>query len=224
MAADGTSLPEGVEPVVHGCGEHFPAVRTEDGVDEAANRRVELFLFSAKVEPAPPGETSAAGSSEYPAWRQRTVREIPFSASDASTIDIVIELPVVEGHEPLANARYRLTAEDQVIEGVTDDAGKLQLATPVPTGATLEVWADGDEAPPITWELTVDELLGTDDRDGAQARLDNLALTTEDEEGLGTAEDPLDEALLAFQWDNEVQDSDPFGSPTQDALLKVYGA
>ena len=222
MAADGTTLPEGIKPVVHGCGEHCPAVQTADGQEEAQNRRVELFIFSGKVEPAPPAETSARGSSEYPRWRQRTVREIPFEATDPNVIDLVIELPLVEGHEPASGARFRVSFEDETIDGVTGPAGELQLPSSVITGALLEVWVDGDDAPPTSWELAIDELPGPDDREGARARLENLALAEEESEG--GEHDPLDEALLAFQTRHRVEDSDPFGSATQDALLEVYGA
>lgn len=222
MAADATTLPAGIAPVVHGCGEHFPALQTGDDQEEAQNRRVELYLFSGKVEPAPPGETSSEGSGEYARWRERTVREVPFEATDPNVIDITIELPLVDGHEPVGGARYRVTCEDETLEGSTDAAGKLQLPSSVITGALLEVWVDGDDAPPISWELTVDELPGPDDPEGARARLENLALA--DEAGEGGEFDPLDEGLLAFQSRHDVEDPDPFGPITQDALLEVYGA
>ena len=78
MALDGTSLPASITPVAHGCGENFPAVETADEVEQDENRRVELFLFDAGIEPKPGGENSAAGSPEYAQWRGKTVRRYDF--------------------------------------------------------------------------------------------------------------------------------------------------
>lgn len=80
MGFDGTSLPDGVEPVVHGCGESFPLGEDgeldeapADGDDDAGDRRVELFFFDGGlgVLPPPPAETSSPQSPEYPQWRHR---------------------------------------------------------------------------------------------------------------------------------------------------------
>ena len=73
MALDGTSLPQGIKPVPHGCGESFPTdpVSVDEGrEDQKSNRRVEIFLFEGKVTPAPPGKSSKPGSQVY--WRWRT--------------------------------------------------------------------------------------------------------------------------------------------------------
>src|SRR5690606_30261088 len=53
MRQDGTTLPEDVELGVHGCGESFPLDAdgealdddAADGVEDATDRRVELFFF-----------------------------------------------------------------------------------------------------------------------------------------------------------------------------------
>lgn len=81
MSIDGTSLPAGIDPVVHGCGENFPladdqvelAEAPADGEEDLADRRVELFFFDAPmgILPPPPGDNSAPGSKEYPEWRLR---------------------------------------------------------------------------------------------------------------------------------------------------------
>ena len=78
MALDGTSLPDQIRPVAHGCGENFPTNPKDveqDKEDKEANRRVEIFLFEGKIAPPPPGEISKPGSKEYPIWRSRVIDE-----------------------------------------------------------------------------------------------------------------------------------------------------
>ncbi|MEO5730748.1 MAG: amidase domain-containing protein [Byssovorax sp.] len=76
MALDGTSLPAGIEPIVHGCGERFPQDPTPDGVADPDNRRVEVFFFDGAlgVQPPSPGRNSAPGAPEYPEWAKRSKR------------------------------------------------------------------------------------------------------------------------------------------------------
>src|SRR5262249_13404881 len=76
MAIDATSLPAGVEPVVHGCGENFPEDSLSDSPTDANDRRVEVFLFDAGlgVQPPPPGPNSGPGSPEFPEWVRRSQR------------------------------------------------------------------------------------------------------------------------------------------------------
>ncbi len=67
MAEDGTTLPETVELATHGCGESHPLEPTGDEVDEQDNRRVEVFIFEAGIEP-PPSDNATGACEEYPAW------------------------------------------------------------------------------------------------------------------------------------------------------------
>jgi outer membrane protein OmpA-like peptidoglycan-associated protein len=118
MASDGTSLPAGVTPVAHGCGESFPLVETGDGVDQAENRRVELFLFEPKLDPAPTGETSKAGTPEYPAWRARVVRQYDLDQDFGHDLMFALrcnrdvdpqyetELVVFDGETEIARLKY----------------------------------------------------------------------------------------------------------------------
>ncbi|MCA9709703.1 MAG: hypothetical protein KDK70_27945, partial [Myxococcales bacterium] len=81
MAHDDTTLPEGVEPQVHGCGENFPLGEDGEQLDDApaqaqedrTDRRAELLFFDQAmgVQPPPPGANSGAGSPQYPEWRAR---------------------------------------------------------------------------------------------------------------------------------------------------------
>jgi outer membrane protein OmpA-like peptidoglycan-associated protein/peptidoglycan hydrolase-like protein with peptidoglycan-binding domain len=92
MALDGTSLEElgvAVAAVAHGCGSNFPLpgpdakggapAEGEPPAKEQKNpqsgRRVELFFFDTEfgMVPAPPSDTSKAGSQEYEAWQKSVV-------------------------------------------------------------------------------------------------------------------------------------------------------
>jgi hypothetical protein len=83
MAVDGTTLPEGIDPIAHGCGENFP-LEKEDGQDpktaHAHDRRVELFFFDGELGalPSPAAEISKSGSEEYPEWRRRSAETHEF--------------------------------------------------------------------------------------------------------------------------------------------------
>lgn len=93
MAADGTTLPEGSVVTTFGCGEHFPAVATADGVSEAENRRVDLMFFPDGVTPRPPGELATGPDDpHYPAWLEQIVEEIGFEdRADAYELLVVVE-------------------------------------------------------------------------------------------------------------------------------------
>ncbi len=81
MNQDETTLPDDIEIVSHGCGEHFPLSaggdrvdsEAEDGEDDPVDRRVELFFFDEEFDvlPKPPGNNSGKDGKQYPEWRRR---------------------------------------------------------------------------------------------------------------------------------------------------------
>lgn len=84
MGLDDTTLPDDIRVTTHGCGEHFPAKQTADGIAEQENRRVEIFFFDNPsrppdrpdgILPPPPGPNSSSGGREYSEWVLRT-REV----------------------------------------------------------------------------------------------------------------------------------------------------
>ena len=77
MALEDTSLAAGVEPVPHGCTGHEDDTLTQDGL-QPDDRRLEVLFFDLDLKPPPSGDTSAAGSPEYPAWRARLVETVDF--------------------------------------------------------------------------------------------------------------------------------------------------
>jgi peptidoglycan hydrolase-like protein with peptidoglycan-binding domain len=77
MALEDTSLAAGVEPVTHGCTGHEDDTITKDGL-QPDDRRLEVLFFDTAIDPPPSGDTSSAGSAEYPAWRKRLVQTVDF--------------------------------------------------------------------------------------------------------------------------------------------------
>jgi Putative peptidoglycan binding domain len=77
MSLEDTSLAAGVQPVAHGCSGHSDDTLTQDGL-QPDDRRMEVLFFDTDMKPPPAGDTSAAGSPEYPAWTLRTVETVDF--------------------------------------------------------------------------------------------------------------------------------------------------
>jgi outer membrane protein OmpA-like peptidoglycan-associated protein len=124
MALDGVSLADAgfeIDATAHGCGENFPLDETEEELDESppnetrdrSDRRVELFFFEPEfgILPVPPGEKSAAGSSEYPEWREAVTETFEFSPDDQDRP----EFTFVE----LADALFRTDSAVVLPEGQT---------------------------------------------------------------------------------------------------------
>lgn len=96
MALDGTTLPAGTRALAHGCGEHFPVVPTDDGVEQLENRRVEVFFFGDGIAPRPSAKISKAGASEYPQWNDAVDEERTFTPSLAGrgTVAVVTDYAI----------------------------------------------------------------------------------------------------------------------------------
>jgi outer membrane protein OmpA-like peptidoglycan-associated protein len=226
MDQDGTSLPSDVEVTTHGCGENFPLSEdggeldehAADGVESAANRRVEVFFFSKEkgIDPPVPGDNSAKGSSEYPAWRKQAFEHV--FGVDMAELHLVLKRP--DG-EALAAARYQLAAGDQVLAvGATGPDGRLQHI--IEGGHTSLTLTLIDRAQPIALELgALRSLKSGNGVAGAQGRLLNMraaipALS-------GTLDDPTRDALLAFQRECGVEETGQVDDPTKAELVRRYG-
>ena len=121
MSLDGTTLPDGVSLECYGCGESFPV----DGND-AANRRVELFVFDPPlgVIPPRPGDVSPTEDATYAQWRQRAMETIEldaanrvhaivlddalFGVSAAVTVEVIYAGGTVESLETDAEGRLAI--------------------------------------------------------------------------------------------------------------------
>lgn len=199
MDVDGTSLKEprefDINVTVHGCGENFPladddseldpapADETEDGTD----RRVELFFFDREfgIQPPPPGDNSAAGSSEYPEWRDKAtlLHELESEHSQGLVLewleeltaelpgDLVLEAKQGDTIEELAwedgdtDGDFRRFLFEQILgNGPITLTAKSELA-----GGDLVLWDEQSvsdpDAPPV-WQHVLEELVLARDDDG----------------------------------------------------------
>jgi outer membrane protein OmpA-like peptidoglycan-associated protein len=132
LGLDGTTLPDDIKPVAHGCGENFPAKPTGDNKNEAENRRVEIFFFDnpiappdrpAAVLPPPPGKNSKAGSKEYPEWLLRVSELHEFEAGHWIRV-----LMRYDDGVPAKNVPFLIRYEDGKEEKqITSDDGILMV-------------------------------------------------------------------------------------------------
>lgn len=98
MDLDGTTLPSGIVPIAHGCGESFPlaqdgeslAVAPVDGENDPMDRRVELFFFDQPIgaQPPPPGDISPPGGPEYLEWRLRAQQTTDFVVTRRTAVAV----------------------------------------------------------------------------------------------------------------------------------------
>jgi len=116
MAADETSLPEGVTAVAHGCGESFLEVETPDDTLEPQNRRVDVFLFREAIDPQPRGDTSGADDPSYRTWREKVEDERTFTPTDDGLGTVVIATDIELEHAEIAGVSFVLKSSDGSFE------------------------------------------------------------------------------------------------------------
>ena len=158
MALDETSLPEGTPTLAHGCGEHFLAVETEDEQESARNRRVELFIMQGGVQPQPPGETSSAGASEYPAWLEGVDELRTFTPSAAGIGSLLIITDIRSEQVEGSRTEFTLASTDgaysrtlRAQDGVLDEHGYVDLRfEELPKGSYYTLQAKEPEGDPYT--------------------------------------------------------------------------
>lgn len=142
MSLDGTSLQDFVgeiDAVAHGAGEHFPLDDSGEKLDAApedekrdpADRRVDLFFFDPEfgISPPPPGENSAAASTQYPKWRERvaSIEDLQANDPDAPQVTFV----------EMTDAHFRTNSAVLLPEGEDPEAdGDHQALTSVGVIAT----------------------------------------------------------------------------------------
>lgn len=174
MALDGTSLPPGASLITFGCGEHFPVVETDDGVDEPKNRRVELFLFRGAVDPAPAGNVAAKGSSEYPTWVSRARRTIDVETEPSMT---TVRIQLFDPNcRPLSAVRYRVRLGDEAFTGLAKD-GVATFETKSRAERCLVEWNSGEPPEGVEFEHQLEvfvDVAAADPLEQAKRRLCNL--------------------------------------------------
>ncbi|MDP9150094.1 MAG: hypothetical protein M3O36_09160 [Myxococcota bacterium] len=136
MALEGTSLPAGITPVTHGCGENFPRDPTGEGVDDPDNRRVETFFFAEDlgIQPPPPGKNSARGSPQYPEWVKRAKETADYAAQETRVAYAV--RVVDENDRPLEGVEVSISTPTGMRTVKTDADGLAQVGdAPAGTGS-----------------------------------------------------------------------------------------
>ncbi|MEO7033656.1 MAG: hypothetical protein ABI548_07225 [Polyangiaceae bacterium] len=113
-----------IDVIAHGVGENFPLDDSGEELDDApadekadpVDRRVELFFFDPEfgITPPPPGKNSARGSTEYPAWRDRTTEVVELTADE-------LDGPAVIFAE-ISDAHFRTNSAVVLPEGENPDA------------------------------------------------------------------------------------------------------
>ena len=213
MKLEGTSLPNGVEVVTHGCGEHFPDVPSPDSSHTPQNRRVECFVFDrgSGVQPPPPGKNSAKGALEYPEWCRRA-KETEDHTHDFARIRV----------QPRLGSAFRyalrvgsLAYEDgRAADGVIDH----QVPADAASGTLVIHLPDSQET--FEWELQIGTLDAPQDVTGMQQRLVNLGYHS------GPVSGSIDEAtqgaLRLFQEDYKLSVTGEYDAPTQNKLRSLH--
>jgi outer membrane protein OmpA-like peptidoglycan-associated protein len=204
MAADGTTLPKGIQPVIHGCGANFP-LEPDDPPDHTHDRRVELFFFDPDlgILPPPPGELSPPGSVEYPEWRRRLAETHDFIARGGG-VEVAIRV-CDDNLEPMPGAvctieGFEIIADDQAFVvlplGIAGETAVLQWHAPLPP-AGEQPPDDGFEADdePDIFERQV-FVRFPDGEEGARRKLHNLGYDHDQ---------PLKTTVAQYQQDFELE-------------------
>jgi outer membrane protein OmpA-like peptidoglycan-associated protein len=221
MSQDGTSLPAGIEVVVHGCGENFPLEETGDGVDSPINRRAEMFFFDGElgVQPAPPGKNSKPKSAEYPEWRRRATDTQTFLVENRS---LKLRVRMQLRGEPLAGKDFQLFIDDFLMgAGTTGDDGLIEQF--VPAGAQAALIRLPDPGFERLVELTPEAAFpGVNDPKGVQLRLRHLGFYVGEIDGAGS--ELLDDAVLRFKVAQGLPEDSVLDAATRSALVTAYGS
>jgi hypothetical protein len=168
MAQPGTSLPDGVVPLTHGCGPFHNEVPTAPGVAEQKNRRTEIFFFEDRVTPEPrhpcPGPK---GCPEYPEWVKRATKTIDLD-SGAGSLTVQVRDPSGAAVEGAAVHLDGPLTED----GTSDAAGGAPFPDMPAGGYTVSVsregFSDGETAAVVgdgsqgTAKMTLDPISSLD--------------------------------------------------------------
>jgi hypothetical protein len=211
MSLDGTTLPEGIDPIAHGCGENFPL---EPEGDHSRDRRVELFFFDGGlgVLPEPQGDSSGPGSPEYPEWQRRANETHDFRVRHLRAPREFRLTLMDHRQQPLAGTPYEIDLDNSVVAGTTDGSGMTSLHRTRARTGKLRV-AEAEYELIFTAEQTGDiaEFQGVLNALGFRAG----ALT-------GTMNRSTVDAVLDFQRVNGLEMTGEFDGPTQRRLRDVH--
>lgn len=224
MALDGTSLPAGIEPIVHGCGENFPQDPTPDGVSDPDNRRVEVFFFDGKlgIQPPPPESNSAPDSPEYPEWVRRSKRTEDHFGVEGQQ-NAILRL-MDSTRTPIPFASYEATVGSRSVTGNADSNGFVFLDSIETVTKCTIVWQDsshvaanGTPTNAAGFDYQLDVFLATAHEDtltSVRHRLHNIGYHINA---------PLDQCVRFFQEDYGLPlNGDPTDAATVAKLQVVH--
>lgn len=226
MASDGTTLPGGVEVKSYGCGERFPleddgenvVANAPNGSETPLNRRVELFFFGPALGVLPPaqGETCAADDRTYVEWRRRAVETIDLDAGShvhAITLD-----------DPISGVAAGATVEATYQNGKkltlhADGEGRVRLEPGGGPYVDLHYTLQGREVQRRAF-TAIDDVASPD---GAWQRLAHLGYTLGSKpDSQPPSDEALEDALLAFQLDYDVEPTAALDESTIAMLLRAH--
>ncbi|HYS08601.1 MAG TPA: phage baseplate assembly protein V [Myxococcales bacterium] len=129
MAQDGTSLDKGAKLSTHGCGMTHPLPETKDdpNPDQPANRRVEIFLFEEKIDPAPRSPCPSAGCPDYDKWVEQKILDVDLDQPPGALRVKVVD----ESGNPIDGAQVHASGP-LVLDEVTKDGGTALFTDIVP--------------------------------------------------------------------------------------------
>jgi hypothetical protein len=203
MSIDGTTLPDGVTIVTHGCGEDFPAEDVGDSESNEKNRRVEIFTFPNGIAPPPDKDTSRAGDTFYPSWLAQVDETIDFTDKqpDLVRVQLFDHTGSIMPETPFA----AFFGKGPLETGTSDGDGFAHLKPPAVCPEMLHIaWGNGqaDGSHLYFREVFVDCTNGESDS-RASARLYNLGYP---------ARYDLDLAVRLFQTDRKIDhEPEPVG-------------
>lgn len=118
MAADNTSLPQGVRVVCHGCGESFPtatdATSSPDKKPDpgGGDRRVEVFIFQPSIDPEPSTSISGVEDGLYPVWTSRVEEERTFVVGPDGPGELHLWTDIEAKYADVVGVRFVLESSD----------------------------------------------------------------------------------------------------------------
>ncbi|MDX1695439.1 MAG: peptidoglycan-binding domain-containing protein [Ketobacteraceae bacterium] len=118
--------------------------------------------------------------------------------------------------------KFRCDLEGNVIEGVLDQDGRLQVPNAhLASTGLLEVWCFGEDQEPLTWALELDMLIEPDTVAGLQSRLNNLGYQAGPVDGIIGAK--TRSATRNFQFEHQLKADGEAGPRTVQKLKDIYG-
>jgi hypothetical protein len=220
MAIDGTTLPAGIDVAIHGCGPFFPSDDRGDGVDDAENRRVEVYCFHHGVVPPVPGRKASKGEAEHAQWVKQVTREIDV---EVGAQELQIRLHDAET-KPMTNVPFRVLFGDKIhCDGTSTDGWVIVFLPDSACPDTVRVeWGavDDDGDYPLKLDVHVECGEGSE-RAQASAKLNNLGY-------LAVSDAQYDQAVRDFQRDYGIDESGLDGGQlpprTRDRLASIFDA